>query len=165
MASEERSGASGGVPSIISTGLKIVGDLKSNGDIQIDGTIEGNIEGPLLTVSEQGKIDGSTVADTVRIFGTVNGQVQAKTVHLGKDARVAADIFHVFLTIESGACFEGRAHFLKGARRDQARPLGYISADAVEHTQNTRLQIRDAHDKRDITPASQAAAGVRAPIR
>ncbi len=134
MFSEDRSGASGGVPSIISTNLKIVGDLKSNGDIQIDGTIEGNIESHLLTVTEQGKIDGSTVADTVRIFGTVNGQVEAKTVHLGKGARVAADIIHEFLTIEAGAYFEGRTHHSKGARRDQARPLGHISADAVEHT-------------------------------
>ncbi len=86
MSAEDRSGDTGGVPSIIGTDLKIVGDLKSTGDIQIDGTIEGNIEGPLLTVTEQGKIDGSTVANTVLIFGTVNGQVQAKTVHLRSGA-------------------------------------------------------------------------------
>ena len=134
MSSEDPRGASGGVPSIISPDLKIVGDLKSNGEIQIDGTIEGNIEGPLLTVSKQGKIDGSIVADTVRILGTVNGQVQAKTVHLGKGARVAADIIYESFTMEPGAYFEGGAHFLKGARRDQARSLVLNSADAVEHT-------------------------------
>ncbi len=72
MSSEDPRGASGGVPSIISPDLKIVGDLKSNGEIQIDGTIEGNIESRLLTVGEQGKVDGYTVADTVRVFGTVN---------------------------------------------------------------------------------------------
>ncbi len=134
MSAEDRSGDTGGVPSIIGTDLKIVGDLKSTGEIQIDGTIEGNIEGSLLTVSEQGKIDGSTVANTVRIFGTVNGQVQAKTVHIGKGARVAADITQEILTIEPGAYFEGRVHFLKGARRDQARPLGRIPTDGVEET-------------------------------
>ena len=132
MSLEDPKGTSDGVPSIISTDLKIIGDLKSGGDIQIDGTIEGNIEVSLLTVTEQGKIDGSIVADTVRIFGTVNGQVQAKTVHLGKGARVAADITHEILTIEPGAYFEGRVHYLKGARRDQARPPGRISADGAE---------------------------------
>ena len=134
MTLEDPRGASGGVPSIINPELRIVGDMKGNGDIQIDGTIEGNIEVSLLTVSEQGKIDGSTVADTVRIFGTVNGQVQAKTVLLGKSARVAADIIHEILTIEPDAYFEGRMHHSKGARRDQARPLEQISADAIEHT-------------------------------
>ena len=134
MSAEDRSGDTGGVPSIIGTDLKIVGDLKSTGDIQIDGTIEGNIEGPLLTVTEQGKIDGSTVADTVRIFGTVYGQVEAKTVHLGKGARVAADIIHEFLTIEPGAYFEGRTHYLKGARRDQTTPLGQPNMRRQQHT-------------------------------
>ncbi len=62
---EDSQGASDDVPSIISPDLKIVGDLKSNGDIQIDCTIEGDIESCLLTVGEQGKVEGSTVADPV----------------------------------------------------------------------------------------------------
>ena len=76
MSSEDPQGASSGVPSIVSPDLKIVGNLKGHGAVQIDGTIEGDIDVPLLTVGEQGKIDGSTVAETVRIFGTVNGRVQ-----------------------------------------------------------------------------------------
>ena len=88
MSSEDPQGAAGGVPSIISPDLKIVGELKSDGEIQIDGTVKGDIKAHMLTVGEQGKVDGSTVAETVRIFGTVNGRVQAKTVRLDKSARV-----------------------------------------------------------------------------
>ncbi len=123
MSSEDRRGAAGGVPSIISPDLKIVGDLKGHGAIQIDGMIEGDIDVPLLTVGEQGKINGSTVAETVRIFGTVSGQVQAKTVHLDKSARVTADITHETLTIEAGAYFEGKVHRLKGASSGGAAKL------------------------------------------
>ncbi len=123
MSSEDPQGAAGGVPSIISPDLKIVGHLKSNSAIQIDGTIEGDIDVPLLTVGEQGKIDGSTVAETVRIFGTVNGRVQAKTVRLDKSARVTADITHETLTIEAGAYFEGKVHRLKGASSGGAAKL------------------------------------------
>ena len=114
MSSEDPQGAAGGVPSIISPDLKIVGELKSDGDIQIDGTVKGDIKAHMLTVGEQGKIDGSTVAETVRIFGTVNGRVQAKTVRLDKSARVTADITHETLTIEAGAYFEGHVQPLKG---------------------------------------------------
>ncbi len=100
-----------------------MGDLKGHGAIQIDGMIEGDIDVPLLTVGEQGKIDGTTVAETVRIFGTVNGRVQAKTVHLDKSAKVTADITHETLTIEAGAYFEGKVHRLKGASSGGAAKL------------------------------------------
>ena len=115
MSSEDPRGAAGGVPSIISPDLEIVGDLKSDGEIQIDGTVKGDIKAHMLTVGEQGKVDGSTVAETVRIFGTVNGRVQAKTVRLDASAKVTADITHETLTIEAGAYFEGQAQPLKWA--------------------------------------------------
>ncbi len=123
MSSEDRKGAAGGVPSIISPDLKIVGNLKSNGAIQIDGTIEGDVEAHMLTIGEQGKVDGSTVAETVRIFGTVNGRVQAKTVRLDASAKVTADITHESLTIEAGAYFEGKVLPLKGASSGGAAKL------------------------------------------
>ena len=123
MYSEDRRGATGSVPSIISPDLKIVGNLKSDGEIQIDGTVKGDIKSHMLTVGEQGKIDGSTVAETVRIFGTVSGQVRAKTVRLDKSARVTADITHETLTIEAGAYFEGKVQSLKGASSGGAAKL------------------------------------------
>ncbi len=123
MSSEDPQGAAGGVPSIISPDLEIVGDLKSDGEIQIDGTVKGDIKAHMLTVGDQGKIDGSTVAETVRIFGTVSGRVQAKTVRLDKSARVTADISHETLTIEAGAYFEGKVHPLKGANSGGAAKL------------------------------------------
>jgi cytoskeletal protein CcmA (bactofilin family) len=115
MSLEDPKGAAGGVPSIISPDLEIVGNLKCDGEIQIDGTITGDIEAHELIVGEQGKIDGSTVAQSVRIFGTVNGRVQAKTVRLEKSARVTADIAHETLAIEADAHFEGKMHPLSGA--------------------------------------------------
>ena len=123
MSSENSQGAAGGVPSIISPDLKIVGILKGHGAIQIDGTIEGDIDVPLLTVGDQGKIDGTTVAETVRIFGTVNGRVQAKTVRLAESAKVTADITHESLAIEAGAYFEGKVHCLKAASSGGAAKL------------------------------------------
>ncbi len=123
MSSEDPQGAAGGVPSIINPDLKIVGNLKSDGEIQIDSTVKGDIKAHMLTVGEQGKINGSTVAETVRIFGTVDGRVQAKTVHLDKSAKVTADITHETLTIEAGAYFEGKVHRLKGASSGGAAKL------------------------------------------
>ncbi len=91
MSSEDSKEVSGSVPSIISPDLKIVGDLKCTSDIQIDGTIEGSVTGGLIIIGEQAKVEGTIVAETVRIFGTVNGRVRAKTVHLDKTGKVIGD--------------------------------------------------------------------------
>ncbi len=114
--SAEESGKTGGVPSIISPDLKIVGNLKSNGAIQIDGAIEGDIKAHMLTIGEQAKVEGALLADRVRIAGSVAGLVQAKTVHLDKSAKVTADITHETMTMEAGASFEGQVKRLNGAR-------------------------------------------------
>ncbi len=113
MSFEDFKGVSGSVPSIISPDLKIVGDLKCTGDIQIDGTIEGSVTGDLITIGEQAKVEGLIVAETALIFGTVNGEVRAKTVFLDKTGKVIGGIAHESLTIESGAHFEGRVQPLE----------------------------------------------------
>ncbi|MEE8533942.1 MAG: polymer-forming cytoskeletal protein, partial [Alphaproteobacteria bacterium] len=65
-----------GEPSVISADLKLIGNVHSAGDVQVDGTIEGDINSRSLTVGEGARIDGSITADHVRICGSVSGQVQ-----------------------------------------------------------------------------------------
>lgn len=116
-ATESRS-THGGVPSIISADLKIVGDLKSGGDIQIDGIVEGDIDSRMLTVGEGATVKGSIVAETVRVSGNIVGQVKATAVTLAKTAKVTGDITHETLTMEAGAFLEG------GVRRLEAGAFG-----------------------------------------
>ena len=56
-------------PSIISADLKIVGDLNSNGEIQIDGAVNGDIRTKSLLVGETANIKGEIVADQYRSCG------------------------------------------------------------------------------------------------
>lgn len=109
-----------GVPSIISPDLKIIGDLKSGGDIQIDGTVDGDINCRLLTIGEQAVVEGCIVADTVRVSGTVKGQIKARIVHLDKVARVIGDVTHETLTMEAGASLEGQVKRMEPARTTTA---------------------------------------------
>ncbi len=120
MSSEGSKEVSGRVPSIISPDLKIVGDLKCTGDIQIDGTIEGLVKGGLIIIGERAKVEGSIVAETVRIFCTVNGWVRAKTVHLDKTGKVIGEITLKILTIEAGAYFEGQLQSLESVNSHEA---------------------------------------------
>lgn len=95
------------VPSIISTDMKIVGDLTSEGEIQVDGTVEGDIQSKHLLIGEPAHITGEIVAEVVEIYGTVHGQIKATAVSLAKTAHVVGDILHENLSIEKGAFLEG----------------------------------------------------------
>ena len=93
--------------SILSSDLTVIGNLKTGGDIQVEGTVEGDIRAHLLTVGEGATIRGEIVADDIVVNGRVVGRVRGLKVRLTSTARVEGDIIHKTIAIESGAHFEG----------------------------------------------------------
>ncbi|MDE0766060.1 MAG: polymer-forming cytoskeletal protein [Amylibacter sp.] len=93
--------------STLSTDLHIKGNMKTTGDIQISGTVDGDIRAHLLTVGEGSTVKGEIVADDIVVHGRVIGRVRGLKVRLTATARVEGDIIHKTIAIESGAHFEG----------------------------------------------------------
>ena len=93
--------------SILSADLQIKGNIRTTGDIQIEGQVEGDIRAHLLTVGESATVRGELVADDVVINGRIIGRVRGLKVRLTSTARVEGDIIHKTIAIESGAHFEG----------------------------------------------------------
>lgn len=93
--------------SVLSSDLTVVGNIKTTGDIQVEGVVEGDIRAHLLTVGESATIKGEIVADDVVVNGRVVGRVRGLKVRLTSTARVEGDIIHKTIAIESGAHFEG----------------------------------------------------------
>ncbi len=93
--------------SVLSSDLTIKGNLKTAGDIQIEGTVEGDIRAHLLTVGEGATVKGECMADDVVVNGRIIGRVRGLKVRLTSTARVEGDIIHKTIAIESGAHFEG----------------------------------------------------------
>lgn len=94
--------------SVISHDLSIVGDLKTDGEIQIDGKIEGNVSASTVTIAKSGMVQGEIKAEEVVVHGKVAGQVIATRVELAATAEVDGDIENESLTLEEGASFTGR---------------------------------------------------------
>jgi cytoskeletal protein CcmA (bactofilin family) len=111
-----RSGADRSMPSIIAADMRIVGQVTAQGDVQLDGTVEGDVRAEHLTVGASGVITGEITAESAQVSGTVTGRIRAKTVTLTRTARVKGDIAHESLSIEAGARFEGQV-----ARLDTAK--------------------------------------------
>ena len=93
--------------SILSSDLTVVGNLKTAGDIQVEGTVEGDIRAHMLIVGETATIRGEIVADDIVVNGRVIGRVRGLKVRLTSTARVEGDIIHKTIAIEAGAHFEG----------------------------------------------------------
>lgn len=93
--------------SSLSADLHVKGNLRTSGDINIDGQVEGDIRAHLLTVGEGATIKGEVVADDVVVHGRIVGRVRGLKVRLTSSARVEGDIIHKTIAIESGAHFEG----------------------------------------------------------
>ena len=108
-------------PSVISSDMRIVGDLKSRGETQIDGIVDGDIHSNVLLIGETAQIKGEISADTVRIHGTVNGEIKAKTVVLASTAHVVGNILHENITIDKGAHLEGHLTRMEETETGESR--------------------------------------------
>ncbi len=95
-------------PSILSSDLHVIGNLNSDGEIQVDGVVDGDIFTTTLMVGESAVIKGEIHADVLIVHGTVNGQINGRSVSLMKTSHVIGDIHHEELAIEKGAFLEGR---------------------------------------------------------
>ncbi len=102
-----KNGQSKYVPSIISDDLTIKGNLSSEGEIQVDGKVNGDVKCKALIIGTKGLVSGQVLAKTVRIHGAMKGVVKANSVFLAATARMTGDIEHDSLAIEPGAFVDG----------------------------------------------------------
>ena len=94
-------------PSIISADRLVQGTRTSQGDMQIDGTVEGDIRSVTLMIGNGATVKGEIVAEEVVVRGRVEGRIRARRVQLDATAVVVGDILQEQLTVAAGATFEG----------------------------------------------------------
>lgn len=135
------------IPSIFSESVMIQGTLCSEGDIQFEGTINGNVHSGTLTIGKKATINGEIVADEVTAYGCIFGTVRADRVYLMSSSHVEGDIFHKSLTVETGAFFQGHCKRIQDPKSDGAAPAA---------TRSTVLPSAEAVDKVDA-PLPKAA--------
>jgi cytoskeletal protein CcmA (bactofilin family) len=124
----------GGKQSVIGTGLRVVGEIESAGNVRIEGHVQGNVRARTLAVGDGGRVDGNVDAEIAQIDGTVNGKVQAGTVVLGATARLKGDILQRSLAIELGAKFEGRIKSMDAKKKNPGISAGIDTPKAKSAT-------------------------------
>jgi len=88
--------------------LQLEGDIRSSGNIDVSGLINGNVFVSEMTIKETGSVRGSIEAGTVEVQGHVEGKITADFVIIGKGAVIKGDIFFKnSLRTEEGADIDG----------------------------------------------------------
>lgn len=96
---------------VIGANTSIVGTLKSDGNIRIDGTVEGDIEilGNLI-IGETGRVIATVKAQNVHVSGAVKGEITAvEQLEISPTGKVWGDITTAALHIEPGGLFRGQS--------------------------------------------------------
>lgn len=124
-------------PSIISAALTVIGSLESNGDIQIDGKVEGDIRGKGVRIGSAAVIKGTIVGEVVELAGKLDGKIEAGSAGLASTANMSGDIIHRSLRIDQGAYFNGNI-----------RP--HSKAEKTERTMEVARPVTTQHPTRSL---------------
>lgn len=93
----------------ILAGTSIEGEIKSNGDIRVDGSLMGNINiSGKLVVGEKGSVEGDIKCAYATVSGTLKGKIEVSELFsLQASARVNGEVLTNKLSVEPGAEFTG----------------------------------------------------------
>ena len=95
--------------STIGEDLTITGNVTSQGELHLNGQVQGDVHCAALVLGENAQLQGNVVAEDVMVRGRLIGSVRALRVTLEASSHVQGDLFHKSLSIEQGTHFEGES--------------------------------------------------------
>jgi cytoskeletal protein CcmA (bactofilin family) len=101
-----------GSASLIGSGTTLKGDITSNGDLRIDGTLIGNItSSSKIIIGANGVVEGDINGQQADIMGKVTGTIKVKELlQLKSNCQVNGNLHSAKLQIEPAANFNGQCH-------------------------------------------------------
>lgn len=111
MGSDNKTTSSGGA-TLIAAGTTLKGDISSNNDLRIDGTITGNIYCKAkVVIGSSGNVEGDVEGNQCDVVGKVSGNIKVKDLlQLRGDCKVSGNIYAGKLQVEPSATFNGQCH-------------------------------------------------------
>jgi cytoskeletal protein CcmA (bactofilin family) len=118
---------------LISNGTEITGDIKSNGDIRIDGLLTGNLNTKgKVVIGPTGKVKGEVYCKNSEVSGAVDGRIcVSQLLTLKTDSKISGDIITFKLSIEPGAKFTGNC---KMSESENNEPTPFAKTKEPEKT-------------------------------
>ena len=122
------------IDSLIGQFTEIHGDISFSGGLHVDGKTKGNVEatepGSLLTVSDQGLVEGEVRVPNIVLNGQVIGDVFAgERIELASQARVSGNVYYNLIEMAIGAEVNGKLVHHTG---EEKRKLTHMPQDNAD---------------------------------
>ena len=128
--------------------LQLDGDLRTSGNLDIAGLINGNMYVSDVTITETGSVRGSVEASKIEINGHIQGKITADVIVIGRNAVIKGDVyFKNTLKTEEGADIDGYIKRINNGKADTEEDI------AIEE-----IVERSEHKKPEIAPVAQSKA-------
>lgn len=100
-----------GSHTIVGASVKLKGNLKSDGDIDVEGVVSGELKTKgTVTVGKNANILANVKARNIKVAGMVQGNLEAsEKLEITESGRVIGDISANVLVIAPGAVFTGKS--------------------------------------------------------
>ena len=102
------------IDTLIGQHTHIKGDISFSGGLRIDGSVAGNINATgdiesVLTLSDQGSIDGDVRVPNIIINGAIIGDVYASEhIELAAKSKIKGNVYYHLLEMEMGCAVNGQ---------------------------------------------------------
>ena len=126
--------------------LQLEGDLRTSGNLDIAGLVNGNVYVSEVTVTETGSVRGSVEASKIEINGHIEGKITADAIVIGRNAVIKGDVyFKNTLKTEEGADIDG---YIKRINNGKANTEEDIAIEEIVE--------RPEPKKPEIVPVAQS---------
>ncbi|EKD65389.1 MAG: hypothetical protein ACD_50C00101G0002 [uncultured bacterium] len=112
------------IETIVGESVKLKGNLKSDGDIIVNGSISGDVKTKAsVQVGTNANVVASIKASNVQVSGVVQGNIEAReTLQISETGKVYGDINVGVLIVSPGALFSGKCTMLETKRDIELEP-------------------------------------------
>lgn len=137
----------------ISTGTQFTGMIEAEGNVIVEGRIEGNITcSHSVRIEHSGQVKGEIRAQQITINGSVEGRCYADSLSILTKGSMQGDIYADEISIEKGGLFIGQSHRMEKTppqiqlAKEKSAPLK-IAANSTQSEKEEQTNLLDQANK------------------
>ena len=105
---------------MIGEGVTITGTIKADNEVNIQGTIDGDIDCNSVTINQSGNVKGKVQTETMTVEGKVEGEININSIlHIKSQGSVSGKVFYGDIQIDEGGKLLGEINFKEQVEKEE----------------------------------------------